>query len=343
MSFLRRIVPTAVAALCLASCGGGTSGTSPAPAAPAKVSQAVAHTGTASAGTLYFSDISHVYAYALDANVTGPAARTITLDPNNHNQLLAQIATGADGSLGVLDRNFVGPNNAQVEYCRVYVLAADANGTPSTQPTPCDSTHSSQAAGIARNTQGGFDTLTRDNLTGYYALHRLGAGGTLLNGMPIRSAGWTGFASDRGGHDYFSNSAGQIIMHKASTTDPRVPQQDFTLSGSPFTWALGVSPGADRTLYVVTGAFKNQSIIALAPGATTASRTIGPFTAQYIEQIAVNSQGELYVSMNDVNGTTNSYVSVYSSTASGAATPVRTITPDASIFIREIRGMAIAE
>ena len=179
-------------------------------------------------------------------------------------------------------------------------------------------------------------------------MRRFGPTGTTISTLPLPSGDAPiSLATDRGGHDYvdplFQN--GHMLEYGPTTTDPAAPNRDYSVTCCARLDALAVSPIVPKTIYAVvlqdSGGIVNEKIIALAPGATTPSRTIGPFPQHYITAMAVDSQGLLYVAMNPVAGGTGSSVRVYASDAFGTPTPLRKIVPNPAIG--EIRGLTIFE
>jgi hypothetical protein len=348
----RAIFVVAVAAF-LAGCGGGGgSGVSTLPG-PVKHPETIvtASPSPTPSPTLYISDVTKVYAYPLSGNGTLAPSRTIAPEPTDTTHSLAEgsLATGTNGNLYVLDNFFTGPANNQTEFCRVIQYGPTDSGSPTVPEYLCDPTSPTQAEGIARNQQGGFDVAFRigSPATGY-DIRRFGTGGSVINTLPLASGDAPiSIATDRGGHDFidplFQN--GRILEYASTTTDPAAPTRDFSLTCCPKLSGLAVSQLVPKTIYAVViqpaGGVANEKIIAFAPGATTPSRTLGPFPQHYVTAMAVDSQGLLYVAMNPVAGGVGSNVRVYASDAVGTPTPLRKIVPNPAIT--EIRGLAISE
>jgi len=352
MAFQVRAVLVAAAAAALAGCGGGGSGVSTLPSAMKHpetiVSPSPSPTPTA---TVYIADVTKVYAYPLSGNGTLAPSRTIVPEPTDTTHSLAydSLATDAGGNLYVLDNFFTGPNNNQTEFCRIIQYGPTDTGSPTVPEYLCDPTSATQGEGIARNTQGGFDVAFRigSPATGY-DVRRFGTGGTVVSTLPLPAGvAPVSLATDRGGHDYvdplFQN--GRILEYASTTTDPAAPTRDYNVSCCPKLSALAVSQIVPKTIYAVViqpaGGVANEKIIALAPGATTPSRTLGPFPQHYITAMAVDSQGLLYVAMNPVAGGTGANIRVYAGNAVGTPTPLRKIIPNPAIT--EIRGLTISE
>jgi hypothetical protein len=344
----------------LAACGSTQSGTSSlpsgvrAPSVIATITPSPTPTPTPSpvptatplppAGTLYAAVTDRAYAYALNApSGTLTAQRTIVPHPNQV-QVLTGVATNADGTLDILENFFTGTGMSQVAHCRVVVESATADGSPAALGTYlCDPADKSQAEGIARNTIGGFDVLFDDVTANEVVLRRFSADGGTVSSTLILDFVPLYVATDRGGHDYLDTSGGRIVSYKATTTDPTVRASDVTLAGNPSLGPIAVSPNADRTVYVVQGSLGSENVYALAPGSSTISRTIGPFTARYVSALAVDSQGNLYVGTNYYSGagSANSSIQVYGPSANGTPAPARVLVPSPTTNF--IRGLAISE
>ena len=361
MAFRVRAIFVAAVAVLSAGCGGGGgSGNSSLPSPVKHTEIAVIPSPTPSPSptpgpTLYVSDVAKVYAYPLSGNGTLAPSRTIVPHPtdNTHSLAYDSLATGTDGSLFVLDNFFTGSGQSQTEFCRVDQYGPTDSGSPTVPVYLCDPTNPTQGEGIARNTQSGFDVAFRNGdpagqTAPPYAIRRFGSGGTVVNTLTLSSGvAPVSIATDRGGHDYidplFQN--GRILEYAEATTDPTAPARDYNVACCAKLGALAVSQIVPKTIYAVViqnaGGVANEKIIALAPGATTPSRTIGPFPNHYVTAMAVDSQGSLYVAMNPVAGGTGSSIRVYASNAVGTPTPLRHIVPNPAIT--EIRGLAIFE
>ena len=363
MAFRDRAVFVVAFAALLAGCGGGggsSVSTLPGPVKHTEVGVGPTPTPSPSpsptpSATVYVADVSKVYAYPLSGNGTLAPSRTIVPHPtdNTHSLAYDSVATGTDGSLYVLDNFFTGSGQSQTEFCRVDQYGATDSGSPTVPVYLCDPTNPTQGEGIARNTQSGFDIAFRNGDPlgqggAPYAIRRFGSGGVVVNTLTLSSGvAPISLATDRGGHDYIDSlfQNGQMLEYAPTTTDPTTPTRNYTLAGGPKLDALAVSQIVPKTIYAVVlqpgGGIVNEKIIAFAPGATTPSRTLGPFPNHYITAMAVDSQGLLYVAMNPVAGGAGASVRVYASNAVGTPTPVRHIIPSPGIF--EIRGLAIFE
>jgi hypothetical protein len=354
---VRAIFVAAVAAL-LAACGGGGSGTSTIPGPARQPDSSAISAVSTPAPTVYIADVGKVYAYPLSGNGTLAPSRTIVPHPtdNTHSLAYDSLATDTSGNLYVLDNFFTGSGQSQTEFCRIDQYGPTATGSPTVPVYLCDPSNPTQGEGIARNTQSGFDIAFRNGdplgqTAAPYAIRRFGNSGSgiaAVNTLTLSSGvAPISLATDRGGHDYIDSLGqnGQILEYAPTTTDPTAPTRDFTLTGGPKLDALAVSQIVPKTIYAVVlqpaGGIVNEKIIAFAPGATTPSRTLGPFPNHYITAMAVDSQGLLYVAMNPVAGGTGASIRVYASNAVGTPTPVRHIVPNPAIF--EIRGLAIFE
>lgn len=348
-----------VVATVLAGCGGGGSSVSTLPS-PLKHPEAIA---TASPSptpgpTVYIGDVTKVYAFPLGGNGTLAPSRTIVPHPTDTTHSLAydSLATGLDHSLFVLDDFFTGPAQSETEFCRVDQYGPTDSGSPTVPVYLCDPSNPTQGEGIARNTQGGFDVAFRNGdplgqTAPPYAIRRfrnsgggIAAVSTLTLGSGIAPVG---FATDADGHEYVDalGQNGHMRVYSSTSTDPAVTIRDYTVSGNPKLGALAVSQIVPKTIYAVVmpsgGGLANETVIALSPGATTPSRTLGPFPQHYITAMAVDSQGSLYLAMNPVAGGTGANIRVYASNAVGGSSPLRKIIPNPAIT--EIRGLAISE
>ena len=357
MTFRVRAIFVAAVAALLAGCGGGGgSGVSTLPSQLKHPEVAATASPSPTPGpTLYVADVTKVYAYPLSGNGTLAPSRTIVPHPTDttHSFAYDSLATGTDGSLYVLDNFFTGPANNETEFCRVDQYPATASGSPSVPVYLCDPTNPTQGEGIARNTQSGFDIAFRNGdplgqTAPPYAIRRFGSGGTVASTLTLSSGvAPISLATDRGGHEYIDplGGNGHMLEYAPTTTDPTLPSRDYNVSCCARLDALAVSQIVPKTIYAVVlqdaGGIANEKIIALAPGATTPSRTIGPFPQHYITAMAVDSQGLLYVAMNPDAGGVGSSIRVYASDAVGTPTPLRKIVPNPAIT--EIRGLAIFE
>jgi hypothetical protein len=352
---VRAVFVAGVAAL-LAACGGGGSGVATLPGTVKHTNSAAAPVSTTPPATVYIGDVTKVYAYPLGGNGTLAPSRTIVPHPedNTHSLAFDSLATGTDGSLFVLDNYFTGPANNQTEFCRALQYGPADTGSPSVPeyyPDPNFETPN-QGEGIARNTQSGFDLAFRNGGGGGpYGIMRFGdagAGITAVDVLPLPSGfAPVSLATDRGGHDYLDalGQNGRVVEYASTATSASATTRDYTVAGSPKLGALTVSQLVPKMIYAVVmpsaGGLANETIIVLAPGATTPSRTLGPFPNHYITAMAVDSQGLLYVAMNPVAGGTGASIRVYASNAVGTMPPVRHIVPNPAIT--EIRGLAIFE
>ena len=203
----------------------------------------------------------------------------------------------------------------------------------------CDNNDDATAQGIATNTAGGYDVLFADGSTNKSVVRRFSNDGASTASSLILNAVPAMLATDRGGHDYLDTSAGRILMYTATATDPAATSSDVTLAGNPQLGPIAVSPGADRTIYVVTGVSGQQNIDVLATGSPTVTRTIGPFGDSAIGALAVGADGTLYVALNPIAPGAGSFIRAYSSTATGKPLPLRTIVPTPSSVT--IDGLAI--
>ena len=331
-----------MALVLLAGCAGAqTSGS----AIPGGLGTSGNARGTVSAtvsGTLYVANATSVYAVPLGSNGAQTAQRTITPHPGQTAQTITGIAVNDDGTLDILQRYFNGPGQSQ-QHCRIVVESASADGSPAANNYQCDAADQTQSEQIARNYFGGFDVLITDVTTNKDLVRRWSADGTSVVNTLALDAFPLYFATDKGGHDYLDTVGGEIFSYRGSTTDPAQKVSDFSISAPNGLQQMAVAP--DKTIYVVEGASGSEHIDAFAPGSQTVTRTIGPFSVQSVDALAVDSQGELYVALSN-NGTVNSantpaVVRVYDAAASGKPPPLRIITVQPNTF--NITGLAVYE
>ncbi|MDB5093899.1 MAG: hypothetical protein JWO85_2000 [Candidatus Eremiobacteraeota bacterium] len=352
MTFSHRAVLTA-GLFVVAGCGGGGGvGTSTLPAqsglrAPQIAVMSPSPVPTPSptplpgkpVGTIYAAVTDRVYALDLAGVGTTTAQRTIIPHPNQ-TQILEGVATSADGTLDILEDYFPTPSSQSV--CRVVVETPTADGPAIAVGTHlCDPVNTGQGEGIARNTVGGYDVLYTDTTLSKDIVHRYGSDGASLVSTLVLDFFPLYLANDRAGHEFLDTSGGRIVLYKGTTQDPTIRNSDVTLVGNPQLGPIAVSPGADRTVYVVEGPLGNQNIYALAPGSNVILRTIGPFTKRYISALAVDSHSNLYAGTDRTDNALYASIQVFDSTANGTPAPTRIIVP--SPATNYIRGLAIFE
>ena len=340
-----RAVCTIVALTFIAGCAGATHGSSVPSAGRESAERSPATSGAAApSGTLYIAESHVVDVVPLDANGVTTPTRTITPHPNQ-DQYITGLAVNTDATLDILEQFYAGGvETSSSGYCRVVVESATADGSPPAVGTNlCDAQPAVTTNGIAANALGGYDVVFFGAPAPNTAvLRRFGGDGTSVVNSLVLNTQPTYLATDRGGHDYidpFDGTNSRIEMYKGTTTDYLATQWDVTFIGSGFS-SIAVSPAADRTVYVVSGGRGGQYINALTPGASSFSRSIGPFAAA-ITALAIDSQEELYVALNPSGGPVAGIVRVYDGTASGTPTALRAIRLDRPVGV--FTGLAISE
>jgi hypothetical protein len=342
--FSSRHIAVATACALLAGCGATSPAAPPArPIAAAPALLPAASGESVSTGTLYAAESHVVHAYPLGADGTTAATRSIIPHPNE-DQYIQGLAVNGDGTLDILEQYYAGGVEAASSgYCRVVVESASADGAARAVGTHlCDANPTVATDGIASNTFGGYDVLYYDAAS-RAVLRRFGDDGvSVVSSLAMNTVPQL-VATDRAGRDYlvtYDGTNSRIQTYKATTTDYSQTKWDATFLGYAF-GATAVSPGADRTVYVVSGSRGGEIINVIVPGASTISTTIGPFGHNDISAMAVDAQGSLYVAFWPESGPPGSFIRVYASGASGKPAPQRVITPSPTIT-GTITGLAIA-
>jgi hypothetical protein len=340
MPSLRHIAWAALAGIMLAGCGGGgiasTVPSGPSAAASAREPQRIAPAVT---GTLYVADHWGVAAYDINANDPASPLRSFVPHAKKVNSELIQgLATAPDGMLAVLQNQTVN----KVQNCRTVIYPANAGPAVPPQGTYlCDpATAGTQGQTIARGAAG-FDLVYRSgDLVSTYFIEHLAETGAISSTMALPRGIYDGVAATAGGGNYAGAINGTVLRYAAGATNGALTMGSFTVPGGNI-HAIATAP--DHTLYVATGAFGNESIYAFAKGATTPSRTLGPFTTNYVTVMTVDAQNLLYVGMSATTYNTgvNNEVRVYAADATGTANPVRRISNAMPNF--EIWGLAVAQ
>ena len=352
-----RLLALGAVSLLVAACGGRSTSSIPAAANAASIARSVASAAAPSTATIYVGTQTSVLAFPLAGSGTLEPSRTIVPHPNQGRQTIDGLATNADGTLAIL-QNFsvLTTPTTVVGHCRVVIESATADGSPPASNVQCNPNGPTAGYGIARNTAGGFDLAFEDgdpNNAPAHVLRRFGS-----DGAGVVSSAPLGFvpsylAVDRGGHDFLDsyNYRGEIFLFKAANTSG-IADTTTNVDLNKTLSAIAVSPGADRTIYVAQYPdcchVQGESIVALAPGSATPTRTIGPFVNMVISAMAVDAAGELIVAMNAYNGNTGAVVRVYAPDANNAAggkpVPLRTIYPTVNgTPIPKIRALALYE
>jgi hypothetical protein len=286
-------------------------------------------------GTLYVAGTSEVDAFPPAANGSTVPDRRITgfyhasTPPFHHNGSgVGTIGTAADGTLYVLKNYQVGVMNFE---CDAISESATAGGSSGWLGTfPCVGV---RGYGVAPGLGGEIDVL----VIGYSSASTVQrfVGGRLTSSLTVPGSppAFGGLATDTSGNIFVSSYtatttvSGEVLEYAAGAADGAAPIRTIAAPAGDAFGAIAVA--ADGTLYATldvpnfaTGAGTN-SIYAYPSGATSPSRTLGPFVTDAIAGLACNKGGELYVAFN--SGAQGSRVDVYAPNANGNAMPVRTI------------------
>src|SRR5947209_1047449 len=282
--------------------------------------------------TLYVASAGEVDAFPAAASGATAPQRRVTgffkprVRPENISSAAAAITVGPDGTLYVV-KNTSYPSSAA---CAVIVESANANGASGTLSTiACGA----RGAGVTTTPGGELDVLTRPTST-TTAVERF------VNGSPTSSLTISGdpsaLASGPNGDLEVSAFAdgltvqGRVDQYAPGAPDGATPLRSIGAPDKSFFGAVAVAPNGELyAVYIVpnyqTG-ISTQTISAYAPGSSTASRALGPFTSDTVTGIAVGKGGELYVAFNSVRyAGSRSRVDVYAPDANGSASPIRTI------------------
>lgn len=318
--------------LALAACGGrGTTvpplsaGHSGLPAATNLRSTSSA--GSAAAPTLYVAGLDRVSAFPLAASGTPAAERTITGSfymsggPSigaRNTASIAGISVGANQTLDVIQTLQSGSTRG----CAIFVYAADANGAATPVQTP--NCYGSVPRGISGRPSGAIDYLANGPGGQDFVLRLQANGNALARPMlPYPANSHFGLAEDAAA-DVFVLARNPNRVEEYADDGPGAsasPSRTLAVTGTP----VAIAVGPDGTVYVGTDHPQsgNDYVLAYAPGATSISRTIGPFP-NHVTALAVDDQGEVYVGLTNLDSKGNK-VRVYASDANGQATPLRSI------------------
>jgi hypothetical protein len=284
-------------------------------------------------GSLYVAGAAEVDAFPAAANgSTVPARRIVGFyhasTPPAHNGAAAgAVGTAADGTLYVLQNLDAGPMRGE---CLAIGESATASG--SSGALSSFSCSGSRGYGVARGLAGEVDILVL-GYTGAPAVQRFG-NGRLQSTLSVPGNGTGGLATDTNGNIFVSSYtatatiAGQLSEYAAGAAGGTAPIRTIAAPSGGYFGPIAVA--RDGTLYATlvvpnfaTGG-STGSIQAFPPGATSPSRTLGPFAADSVAALACDNGGELYVALNSLVGP-SSRVDVYASGANGSASPIRTI------------------
>jgi hypothetical protein len=288
-------------------------------------------------GTLYVAGAGEVDAFPAAANGSMVPDRRITgfyheaTPPSYHDGGgVGAIGTAADGTLYIL-RNF--QSGVMSFDCSAYPVSA--SGVRSTVGFDCGARGYGAAAGPA----GEIDVLF-GGYTGRATVQRF-VSDRLTSSLTVPASGvglaFGGLATGSNGNLFVSTNtsgtampfSGQVLEYAAGAADGAAPIRTIAAPAGDYFEALAVA--ADGTLYAAldvpndaTG-HGTYSIDAFAPGATSPSRTLGPFGTDSIAGLACDRGGELYVAFNPNVAGAQARIDVYAPGATGNAVPVRTI------------------
>jgi hypothetical protein len=286
-------------------------------------------------GTLYVAGSDEVDAFPAAANGSTVPDRRIRgfhsepTPPSFHDGGgIGAIGTAADGMLYIL-RNF--RSGEWTFDCSAYPVSA--TGIRSTMGFDCGA----RGYGAAPGPAGEIDVLIH-SYKGKPTVQRF-VNGQLTSSLTVLGSvgGLAGLATDSNGNIFVSSNlaasattfAGQVLEYAAGAADGDVPIRTISAPAGDYFGAIAVA--ADGTVYATldvpnyaTGR-GTDSIYAFAPGATSPSRTLGPFGTDSIAGLACDRGGELYVAFNPTVAGSQPRVDVYAPGATGNAVPVRTI------------------
>lgn len=266
---------------------------------------------------LYVSSKDRVNAFDPTASGSTPPNRTIFVHANQVDSI-AGIAAAADGTLDVLQNYF--PASDNLSHCRVVIMSATANGDAAALNPKIDCPGNGDPTtgyGIAKNpVVGGFDVLFVDPNTGEEYVKRFtqsndGAGTAAYSSyLALPSTAYRHLATDRGGHDYVDDNAGNVRKYTYSATgDPNAPTAQYFSVGNT-SGAMAVSP-VDLTLYVVLPGAANggDRLAAFLPSDYTGMHGLVLPSYAYdfqagssVTALATDQNGNLYVGITTPNG-----------------------------------------
>jgi hypothetical protein len=336
---LRRLALVALAGMVLAGCGGGgMSSVTPGPSSQntASATRAPRISTQQASPVLYVANVGEIDVYPLDATSGATPVRKI---PAPSGDTFEGVATAPTGELAVLVNFF---DQSQNEYCKtlIYPADADANTLPPAGHL-CDPTTTTQGEGIARGANG-FDVLYRQAYNGIgnssFAVERLDGTGTITSTLVLPAGAWGSINTNGTGRDYVGE-VGTVNKYDIGSTNGATPMRSFSLPSGYYPWAIAVSD----TVYIAaghTGQLSGEVIYAYGGGASSPTRTIGPFVGNYITAMATDRNGLLYVALNPISGYPSlPRVRVFSPTANGTDAPLRVITN--AVPYGEVRGLAV--
>jgi hypothetical protein len=272
------------------------------------------------AGTLYLASNNVIGAYPLGAN--GPTApeRTITGFTGRNSEAVEAIATAATGELWVVQDAGTSPLSAR---CNVIVESATAAGTSGVLNTFACQSPTGEA--IARGANGQMDVVVD---VGCCRVVRRFLGSTLVSTFTPPAMFRPGIATDAAGDLYVVTASNRVDEFAPNASDGAAPLRTITFAGGYQIGAIAAAP--DGTLHVMRrltaagSAPEPEYIDTVLPGATTPSRSQGPWIYNDITALACDDLGELYVAMQALDGS-GAGVRVFPANASGKPPPLRII------------------
>ncbi|HEY0395587.1 MAG TPA: hypothetical protein VGD01_13905 [Candidatus Elarobacter sp.] len=285
-------------------------------------------------GTLYVLAAGEADAFPAAANGRTVPSRRITgffssSDPTHSSSAAGAVDVASDGTLEVIKNTQ--PRAARMGDCYAERYRPDANGNSGfIESLLCNA---ARGYGVVHSADSELDILEYSydvkpvvrRFVNAVETSALSVPGTL----PIRG----GIAVGPTGHLWVATTTqgttatGNIYEFAAGAGGAATPLRTIAApSGAEF-GAIAAAP--DGTLYAVgivndgTGG-STATIYAYPPHQTSASRTIGPFTASSVDALAVDKGGELYAGLN-ARARQWSSVEVYAPDANGAPISVRSI------------------
>jgi len=297
--------------------------------------------------TLYVASQSTIYAFSANASGAATPQRTFGSlyyfngsPPVNggpgpwKSGALASIATGLDGTVtAVQNLTETGPEGEVEETgCTLTIFAPDASGTSGVlSRPPCGNYLAGRDA--ARGDMGEIDFLATD--WGYAPDVVRTIDGAFASRLRIRTngVGVQTFTTDAAGEMFVvellsdNSTAVAVYNHLAQDLAPSV--RSFALFAPPNYSGQALCAAPDGSLFGVEGVSAQAGgppsvIFAVPPGGSSVARTFGSFT-DIITALSCEAPGLVYVALRTQN-LTSTRVEVYSSNASGAVSPLWTLT-----------------
>jgi hypothetical protein len=285
-------------------------------------------------GSLYVAGAAEVDAFPAAANgSTAPLRRikgfyTAFAPPAHAWSNAGAVGALPDGTLYVLQNALAGPGNF---VCSAIAESATADGASGFLNR--FSCVGGSGYGVAPGPAGEVDILVL-GYAGRPVVQRFDGSGHLKSSLTTPGTGVGGLATDKDGNIFVSASTatttftGQVLEYAAGAADGAAPIRTIAAPPGDYFGPIAVAP--DGTLYAtlvvpnLAAGSSTNSIDAFAPGATSPSRTLGPFAADAVAALACDKGGELYVALNS-SAQPTARVDVYAPGATGNAAPIRTI------------------